>query len=1128
MILSTPILHDRKSLELGNATPLRLQFSEDGGILAQRYGSLLINQVVSDPWAEGLFRLAVREIADGRVIGHCEVAGAGIEMAREANGIVWRAEAGDGLAVLSSVEVHHELPAWMWSVTISNVSKRERTVDVLMAQDIGIGDESAVSNNEAYNSQYIDMNPLRDPKLGWVVLARQNQPTALGSHPVLAVACMDGARAYCTDGRQFFGSAHCLTGMTEALRTPELPSCRMQQECALAALQSRVISLASGSSGTVSFVLRLVPDHPSATGPADLEIMRGLADWHRSCAAPSSGYSVAKKSIFIDTSIIAGDEPGEEDWAAWFPGVRRHEEHAENGALLSFFHGDETHVVSRRKEADVWRPHGHILRSGFTANPDPDHFGLTCYASGIFAVQVYLGNPSLCELLPVVRDHLGILRANGQRVFVCLEKRWCQLGVPSAFAMTPGSAHWFYKFGKTVIELSARCFADVPAAALNVRVVEGGPLEFLVTHRLCPGSGKNAENARVDFDSGCGTATVVSATDGLDFALCVSDAKVLARIGGDELVHDCAKSCEAGYVAMRTHATTHFQVLMTGTVKGDAALAERLAIARKELESTKNCAASCPCWHGPRLYCQNEPAVECVNEIMPWSNHDAWIHFSAPHGLEQSGGGAWGVRDVCQGSMEWLLATGRFDAARAVLIDIFSRQYAREGGWPQWFMLPPFQNIRQKDSHGDIPLWPVNALCRYIERTNDASFLSLCLPYADDDTFLPTTHTATVLEHCDRVVAGLRERMLPQTSLINYGNGDWDDTLQPVDPSLRTKMVSAWTVGLACQTLSLLADVCSRFGEELRARELTGLVERMRTDFRSHLMADGVIAGFLIRDGTRDTLLLHPSDKATGIRYRLIPMTRAILAGILEPDEARVHLDIIAHYLRFADGVRLMSDPVSYRGGEQRFFKRAETAANVGREIGLMYVHAHLRYAEALAYFGDGEALWHALRLVNPVDLKQLLPQAQARQSNVFFSSSDAGFNDRYEAARRWDELRAGKVPVRGGWRLYSSGPGLFINLVRSSLLGIRESFGDVLFDPVLPRSMNGLSLRTELSGRNVTVKYSVGDRSSGVRRIGLNGTALEGLERVANPYRQGGLRVPVDLLSSLLTENDNTITIEL
>ena len=46
----------------------------------------------------------------------------------------------------------------------------------------------------------------------------------------------------------------------------------------------------------------------------------------------------------------------------------------------------------------------------------------------------------------------------------------------------------------------------------------------------------------------------------------------------------------------------------------------------------------------------------------PWLVHDAMIHLTAPHGLEQYSVAAWGTRDVCQGPLEFLLrfnTTGR-------------------------------------------------------------------------------------------------------------------------------------------------------------------------------------------------------------------------------------------------------------------------------------------------------------------------------------------------------------------------------------------------------------------------------------------------------------------------------------
>ena len=98
-----------------------------------------------------------------------------------------------------------------------------------------------------------------------------------------------------------------------------------------------------------------------------------------------------------------------------------------------------------------------------------------------------------------------------------------------------------------------------------------------------------------------------------------------------------------------------------------------------------------------------------------------------------------------------------------------------------------------------------------------------------------------------------------------------------------------------------------------------------------------------------------------------------------------------------------MDRPVAYRGGPEEIFRRAESAAFFGREIGLMYVHAHLRYGEAMATLGEAEALWDALALANPISVTERLGHASARQRNAYFSSSDAAFPDRYAASADWD-----------------------------------------------------------------------------------------------------------------------------
>src|SRR5205823_525346 len=141
----------------------------------------------------------------------------------------------------------------------------------------------------------------------------------------------------------------------------------------------------------------------------------------------------------------------------------------------------------------------------------------------------------------------------------------------------------------------------------------------------------------------------------------------------------------------------------------------------------------------------------------------------------------------------------------------------------------------------------------------------------------------------------------------------------------------------------------------------------------------------------------------------LLPMTQAIIGGLFTPKQARRHLGLIRKHLMFSDGARLMDKPIAYHGGPETTFRRAESAAFFGREIGLMYVHSHLRYAEAMSVLGVSQALWDALLVVNPIAVTDRLPQASLRQRNAYFSSSDAAFRDRYQASAEWARLKAGE-----------------------------------------------------------------------------------------------------------------------
>jgi 1,2-beta-oligoglucan phosphorylase len=154
-------------------------------------------------------------------------------------------------------------------------------------------------------------------------------------------------------------------------------------------------------------------------------------------------------------------------------------------------------------------------------------------------------------------------------------------------------------------------------------------------------------------------------------------------------------------------------------------------------------------------------------------------------------------------------------------------------------------------------------------------------------------------------------------------------------------------------------------------------------------------------------------------------MIHAIINDLLTPEQATMPIGYIKRYLRGPDGARLFDRPPPYRGGPQQYFQRAESSTYFGREIGLMYMHAHLRYAQAMARYGDVEAFFLALCQANPIGIRSVVPAAALRQANCYYSSSDAAFADRYEAMAHYDRVKTGEVALEGGWRIYSSGAGI-------------------------------------------------------------------------------------------------------
>ena len=1075
-ILTTPRRDDLDLLQIANSAGVAVSLLPTGAIFAIEHVEpkrrVMINQALASPIASGMGRFFLRLGAGARAILPVIGPEARLRVGGSNDRFVWEGEE-SGVSHRVTLWLNPRSSAWFWRLDVANRRESELSCDAVFIQDLGLGEQGFLMNNEAYASQYLDHHVAHHPRLNDVLMSRQNLAQG-GTYPWAAHGCLEGAAGFATDFRDLMGPAYRDADQFGCGFGTPLPSKRLQFETGCAALQSKPATLAPGAATSWTFFGVFAPDHPAASSDADLSVVESVERAAKDWAPREVALILPPRSLLHDAPPAVAEALDEKTIRARY----RRRTHLErvDGRLLSFFTPRRTHsrhVVLRDKERVAARRHGALVRSGEAMLPDDAILCATAWMHGVFAAQLTIGNTSFHKLFSVSRDPYNITRASGLRMLMEAKDGWRLLTVPSAFEIGLGDCRWIYQLGERTITVSATASGDEPAMQWRV-AVEGEPCRFLIFGHLVLGEQEFAHRGQVEIDARRNRFTFRPDPDdrwgqqypNAVYHLVTSLGRIEA-IGGDELLYADGKRRSGAYAAIRTQPTNEFAFAVVGSMT-DAKRAQALASKYAEPVSEASMSAGCDrFWRNVTRAIRIESAddsadAQAMDAVFPWLAHDAMVHLTAPHGLEQYTGGAWGVRDVCQGPMEFLLSLQHDEPAKAILRILFAQQYEQQGDWPQWFMLEPYSTVQDKEAHGDIIVWPLKALCDYIEATGDFDFLDEPVAWRRDDNFERTAASDPVGAHVDRLIAGVRQRFIPGTRLIRYGNGDWNDSLQPVDPMKRDWMVSSWTVALLYEQLRRYAAILRHAGRPAKsARELDALAAAMRKDFNRFLIRDGVVAGYGVfkPEGSPPELLLHPSDRQTGLSFSLLPMTQGVIGGIFTKTQARRHLGLIREHLLFSDGARLMDKPIAYHGGPETIFRRAESAAFFGREIGLMYGHSHLRYAEAMSVLGESQALWDALLVVNPIAVTDRLAHASLRQRNAYFSSSDAAFADRHEASAEWSRVREDKIAVDGGWRIYSSGPGLYTNMLIRHVFGARRHFGKRIVTPRLPASQPGLSL---------------------------------------------------------------------
>ncbi|WP_152396185.1 GH36-type glycosyl hydrolase domain-containing protein [Paenibacillus guangzhouensis] len=1104
------------------AGDLSFTFWESGDIYQAVSGPFMINQLMTSPMEGSMNNLYLRIHGESGIQFYPMLGIHSNSSVQTGNGrVVWKGEV-QGIAYEVTFALT-EQGVWFWDVVTRGESVQ---VDVVYGQDLGDASVGAVRSNEAYLSQYIDHAVFEDATKGYVVCSRQNQPQN-GVFPYMQQGSLTRAVGYSTDGFQFFGLSYKETNVPACLSEANLANEVYQYEFAYTALQSERVAL----HGEARFVFYGLFRANHALAVTELEYADVIEQaWAAYQAADKSGALQELPSVRPQAVI---GEPlrtlslTEEELETYFPAASRHQEEREGGSLLAFFTDTYEHVVLKEKELRVERPHGHILMSGNNVELGSKCMTTTTYMYGIFNSHVVVGNTNFNKMMSNARNALNVPKAAGQRIYVEQDGVFQLLMMPSLFEIGFNYVRWYYKTASDTLIITNYTMLDTPEVRLNVRSTSGKSYRFLVTNQVTMHVNEHEmplhmkqEQGKLTF-YGAPDSLSAKAYPNLQYTMWVDGAAV--SVGDERVLVEGIEDADSSLLTFTLEASADWTLTMQGLLDGEhlpaptRRIEEEIAAYREFFRGVMN---------GFRLShpeAKESEELFKVNALAWWYTHNMLVHYSVPHGLEQYGGAAWGTRDVCQGPVEYFMATQKFEQVRDILKMVYAHQYEDDGNWPQWFMFDQYFAIQQEESHGDIIVWPLKVLSDYLNTTKDYSILTEQVPYTVKHGFNFTEETASILDHAKKEIGYIRSHFLHGTHLSSYGDGDWDDTLQPANAQLKQYMVSSWTVALTYQTLTQLSRAL-RPADAALAAEVGEMAAGIERDYKRYMLKTDVIPGFLyLEDPAQAKMMLHPEDTETGIQYRLLPMTRSMIAELLEPEQALSHYKLIKERLFFPDGVRLMNRPAQYVGGVSTHFKRAEQASNFGREVGLQYVHAHIRFIEAMAKLGHAEDVWHGLEVINPIGIRDVVPNAELRQSNAYFSSSDGKFNSRYEAQTHFDDLRSGKVQVKGGWRIYSSGPGIYMNQLIANSLGIRQDQGDLVIDPVLPTKLDGLQFEFEFAGAKVTFVYHIAGNTD--RRIEMNGKSLDSVS-VANPYRQGGVRISREAFETELQPADNVIAI--
>ena len=491
--------------KLFNKNGLEILFTDTGAVQSISYKNIMINQLQGNNIDGCLNNIYLRVFEGKNIYFQPLIKNRSVfAFSAEQNMAFWKGYF-SGIEYKLSCHLSSE-NQWFWEVELYNSSERGMEADLIFTQDLGLAERGGVRTNEAYMSQYIDHTVIKENEYGYAICSRQNQPQKVDgmvSFPWIIHGSFSDVTGYITDGFQFFGLSFKDTNKPEALKEEFLASYKLQYEIAMAGLQTEKVYLEPASFNKTVFFAYFMPDHKEPSNDMDLEAVYRIRKTYDSLKKhhdkPVYRPSVSR-NVFDDVVLFESENLRMKDVESLFGKNIYHEEIIDD-KLVSFFYGDNRHVVLKEKEFYVERPHGHIMMSGCSIDYSDVRLSSTSYIYGLFNSLISIGNTSFSRVISGTRNPLNVFKSSGQRVFVKIDGEYRLLGLPSAFEIGKNYCNWFYKDGDILIEVTSWTGTESPACYLEIKNSGSKTkMEFMISHEITGGCNERDSIPEIRFD----------------------------------------------------------------------------------------------------------------------------------------------------------------------------------------------------------------------------------------------------------------------------------------------------------------------------------------------------------------------------------------------------------------------------------------------------------------------------------------------------------------------------------------------------------------------------------------------------------------------------------------------------